>query len=168
MPSPSLAGRADALARHAAILLGFSIPISVALDNILLGAVAVLWLAGGGYRQKLEIIAANKVALAALALFALLLLGLTWGARRPGDGIAYLVKYADLVFIPVFVTIFRDARARVLALRFFCAAMILAFAVIFLNTAGLLPENPWINRNPEYPRGFKYSITHGLLSAFAA
>ena len=64
------------MARHAAAFLGFSIPISVALDNVLLALVAVLWLAGGDLKRKLAEIAVNPVALAALALFGMLAAGL--------------------------------------------------------------------------------------------
>jgi O-antigen ligase len=161
-----LPARAEHLARHAAAFLGFSIPISVALDNVLLALVAMLWLASGDLRKKLSDIAANPVALAALALFGILIAGLSYGARNPGDGARYLLKYVDLLFVPIFVTLFHDARTRELALRWFCAAMILSFVVAELAAAGLLMENAWLIRGAGH--SFKHSITHGWLSAIAA
>jgi O-antigen ligase len=161
-----LPARAEQLARHAAAFLGFSIPISVALDNVLLALVALLWLAGGDYKRKLADIAANPVALAALALFGMLIVGLSYGVGPRGDGIRYLGKYSDLVFIPIFITLFRDTRTREVALRWFCVAMILSFAVAEVAASGLLVANPLLNRTPGH--AFKFSITHGLLSAYAA
>ena len=162
----SLAGGTERLARHAAALLGFSIPISVAFDNVLLGLIALLWLASGDFRGKLAEITSNPVAVAALALFGMLAAGLLYGTPYPGQGIQYLVKYIDLLFIGIFVTLFRDAHTRNIALRWFCTAMILSFVVAELAAANLLDDNRWLVRDPGH--SFKHSITHGLLSAFAA
>lgn len=164
----SLTGRADRLGRHAVAFLGFSIPISVALDNVLLAVIALLWIAGGGLRQKIESIRANAVALAALALFGILAAGVFYGVFNPGDGRRYLSKYLDLLFIPVFIAYFQQARTRELALRWFCAAMILTFLVAELAALGLLDGNALLNRHPGYPGAFRASITHGFLAAFAA
>lgn len=168
MQSVASANRTEPLARHAAALLGLSIPISVALDNILLVLVAVLWLAGGDLKRKLADIAANPVALAALALFGMLAAGLLYGSRYPGDGLRYLVKYADLLFIPILITLFRDPRTREVALRWFCVALVLTFVVADMVMLGLLEENAHMARAPISGRIFKHSITHGLLAAFAA
>ncbi|OGA22904.1 MAG: hypothetical protein A3I02_05855 [Betaproteobacteria bacterium RIFCSPLOWO2_02_FULL_67_26] len=169
MPPDTPAGRTEQLGRHAAALLGFSIPISVALDNILLVLVAVLWLAGGDFKRKFADIAASPVALAALALFAMMAAGVLYGSRYPGDALRFLAKYADLLFIPIFITLFRDARVRELALRWFCAAMVLTFVVAELRILGLLIDNPVLPRGLGFTGGaFKLSITHGLLAAFAA
>ncbi len=168
MQSLSFTGKAEQLGRHAAAFLGFSIPISTALDNVLLALVAMLWLAGGDLRRKLATIAANPVALAALALFGMLAVGLLYGIRYPGDGLRYLGKYKDLLFIPIFITLFQDARIREFALRWFCAAMVLSFVVAETSMLGLLEGNPVLPRTTEFPGAFRVSITHGLLSAFAA
>jgi O-antigen ligase len=147
-------------------LLGFSIPISTAFDSILLALVAMLWIAGGDLRRKFATIAANPVALAALALFGMLIVGQFYGDRYPGDGLKYLGKYLDLLFIPIFITLFQDARIREIALRWFCAAMVLSFLVAELAAFGVLDGNPLLGRSAGH--AFKLSITHGLLSAFAA
>ena len=168
MQSFSLTGRAEQLGRHAAAFLGLSIPISVALDNVLLALVAMLWIASGGLKQKVETIVANRVALSALALFGMLIAGLSYGTRYPGDGLGFLGKYIDLLFIPIFITLFQDARTRDMALRWFCAAMVLSFLAADLMTLGLLAGNPLLSRGPDSLGAFKHSITHGLLSAFAA
>src|SRR5436190_14716757 len=67
---------AEDIVRWLVVVLGFSIPISVAADNILLAIIGGCWLLGGGYREKFQAIRDNPVALAAVALFALYLTGM--------------------------------------------------------------------------------------------
>jgi O-antigen ligase len=160
--------RADTCARACAITLGLSIPISVAFDNILLGLILAAWIASGNFGDKLAAIKASPVAMASLMLFGLLVLGLAYGTRNPGDGIRYLGKYADLFFVPIFVTVFRDERVRQNGLKAFCGAILLSVIISYLVYAGLLFDNPLVPRYPENPGGFKYSITHGLLVCFSA
>lgn len=159
---------AETSARGLAIALGFSIPISVALDNILLGLILAAWLASGNFRDKFATIKASPVALAALMLFGLMVLGLAHGARNPGDGLLYLGKYLDLLFVPVFVTVFQNERTRAYALKAFCCAIVLSIVVSHLALHGLLINNPILPREQLLSGGFKFSITHSLLVGFGA
>ena len=61
-PAPS--ERIGGAVKWAVVLLGCSIPVSVALDNILLGLILLFWIAGGRYREKLAAIRGNPVAVA--------------------------------------------------------------------------------------------------------
>ena len=165
----TLPSRADACARAIVIALGFSIPISVALDNILLALLLASWLASGGYRDKLAAIKTSPVALAALLLFGLLTVGLAYGIRNPGDGLRYWGKYSDLLFVPVFITVFRREQMRENALKALGGALVLSLIVSFIAHTGLLFENPLVPlNNADTPVGFKYSITHSLLMSFGA
>ena len=94
--------------RWLAIALGFSIPISTALDNVLSGAILLLWLASGGFAQKWRVIRANPVALAALALFALCIVGLLWSIGSSADDLLFLRKYNNLLLIPILVIVFSE------------------------------------------------------------
>ena len=165
----TIPSRADACARAIAVALGFSIPISVALDNILLVLILAAWLASGNFREKLGFIKTNPVALAALLLFGLLTLGLAYGIRNPGDGVRYWGKYSDLLFVPVFITVFRSELTRKDALKALGGALILSLIVSLIAHTGLLFENPLVPPNSaDTPVGFKYSITHSVLMAFGA
>ena len=164
----TLTNRAETCACASAIALGFSIPISVALDNILLAAILVLWIASAGYAGKFSQISHNRVALAALALFILLIIGLTYGARFPGDGLRYLGKYADLAFIPVFITVFNSARARRLGWLAFAAAMILTLALSCLLWIGAITHPSPNVGDQGNPAIFKLYLTQTALMAFAA
>jgi O-antigen ligase len=163
-----LANGMDRLARWSAIAIGFSIPISVALDNILLVLLFLGWLAGGAYAAKRDAVWNNGVVLAALALFAILAVGTLYGARYPGDAAGYLVKYADLLAIPVLVFVFRNARHREQALAAFAAGLALTLAISYLVKLGVLPQRRPIVSDMIHPLAFKYKLTHNILMAFAA
>jgi O-antigen ligase len=165
----TFAARADACARMCAIALGFSIPISVALDNILLALLLVASLAAGSYRDKWLAIRANPVACAALFLFGLLTLGLGYGERYPDDGLRYWGKYVDVLFVPIFIVVFCDPRTREDAMKAFGGALLASLIVSFFSPFGLLHGNPMVPPNDaDFPVGFKYSITQSLLVAFGA
>lgn len=159
---------ADHTARWSVIALGFSIPISVALDNTLLVLILAGWLAGGLYRHKLMIIFNNPIALSALALFALLLVGTLHGEPEAGDAAHYLGKYSDLLFIPVFLFLFRDAATRRYALHALAASLAMVLALSYVIKAGIMPKNPFILSDANYPVVFKLHLTHNILMAFAA
>lgn len=169
MRTETFSAGAGACERACAIALGFALPISVALDNILLALLLVAWLAAGGYRELWSQVSTNPVVRAALLLFGLLTLGLAYGERYAGDGSRYWLKYIDLAFVPVFITAFRLESTREYALKALGGAVFLSMVVSFLSPLGLLYGNPLVPPNlPEYPVGFKYSITHSLLVAFGA
>ena len=52
-------------AQWAAIALGLSIPISTALDNLLLAVVLAGWLASGAWRMKWDAVRGNRLRLLA-------------------------------------------------------------------------------------------------------
>lgn len=162
-----LARGADRLAQWSAVAIGFSIPISVALDNILLALLFIGWLAGGAYAAKWNAIRANGVALAALALFAVLAAGALFGGRYPGDALDYLGKYDDLLAIPVLVFVLRDARRREQALAAFAAGLAVILAISYLVKLGLVPQVRPLAQDLAYPLAFKLKLTHNILMAFA-
>ena len=138
MRSQTLTHHAEQSARACAIMLGFAIPVSVALDNLLLAVTLGLWLVAADYRAKLATIGSNRVALAALALFALLAAGLAWGERESGAGMNMLGKYIDLAFVPIFATLFRTEEARRSAWNAFAAALALTLVLSYLTGGGIL------------------------------
>ena len=160
--------RADRAAQWAAVALGLSIPISVALDNVLLVVVLACWLASGAWRAKWEAVRGNRVALAALVLFGLLAVGTLYGEPNPGDARVYLGKYLDLLFIPVFAFVLRDAAVRRRALVALAASLALVLAMSYMIRAGLVPPVPGLHGNPDNPVFLKYSLTHNLMMAFGA
>jgi O-antigen ligase len=159
---------ADRAARWSAIALGFSIPISAALDGVLTGVVLAAWLASGSYREKLDGILRNPVALAALLLYAMLIVGALYGERFPGDTTRFLGKYADLLLIPVFAYCLRDATDRSRALYALAASLVLTLALSFVVKTGWLPELPVIKGDAANASVFKKSLSHNILISFGA
>jgi len=164
MRNPSIASRAATAGQWGVIALGLSIPVSVALDNILISLIAILWLLGGDLRGKAAVVRQNPVAGSALLLFGLLALGTLYGSGGSGT----LLKYIDLLLIPIFLTFFQDIKTRERALLAFCIAAVASVAVSHLDYLHLLPPNPWLPLSPFYSTGFKHPITHGLIVAFSA
>src|SRR3954470_18547156 len=83
----NLSVRMQQAQRYIAIALGFSIPISTALDNVLSALLLLLWLISGEYARKWHTIRPNPVAIAAMLLFALSLVGLMWSTGPLADGL---------------------------------------------------------------------------------
>ncbi|NNM83010.1 MAG: O-antigen ligase family protein [Burkholderiales bacterium] len=159
--------RTDTLVKWAAIAIGFFVPISVALDNVLLLAVLILWLAGGRFAEKYRIIRENPVAIAAFALFCMLTAGMFWGRTPLSDALGTLGKYIDLLFVPIFVTLFEDRAARRNALRAFLASMLLTLLLSYLIRFGFLHTNSIIRGFAANPYVFKLHITQNFFMSFA-
>ena len=152
------------IGRWCTIALGVSIPISVAVDNILIGIVAVCWLATGNWTGKGKLVRDNPVAIAALLLFGLLSIGIA----LPDSKVSTLLKYIDLLLIPAFMTFFRDDATRRAGIRAFCVAALASVAVSYVARAGLLTDSGFLPRDTINPTGFKQSITHNIILAYAA
>jgi O-antigen ligase len=155
-------------AQWAAVALGLSIPISTALDGVLVAVVLGGWLASGNWREKLDAVRGNRVALAALALFGLLLLGALHGERNPGDVALTLRKYIDLLWIPVLLWVFRDVAMREKALYALAISIAFVMLVSFLVKFNVIPEirsQSGVALNAVF---LKTRQTHGLLMAFGA
>lgn len=159
---------AERSAQWAAVALGLSIPISTALDNILMPVVLAGWLASGNWHAKWHVARDNRVALAALALFSLLVLGAFYGEREAGEVAATLRKYMDLLWIPVLLWVFRDTATREKALYALAVSIAIVLLVSFSIKAGLIAEirpQPGVKLNAVF---LKTRQTHGLLMAFGA
>ena len=161
-----MAARAARATPYLAIAIGFTLPISTALDNLLLALLLVCWLASGRWAAKYAAIRANPVALAALALLTLLVLGLAWGQGPLSDGLLYLRKYASLLLIPILVTVFTNPVDRRRGLLALAAAITLTLLLSLALAAGALPTGGVITGLPANPTVFKKHITQNVFMAF--
>jgi len=168
MTRNALAAGADRGARACAIALGFTLPISVALDNVLLVAILVLWLVAGHWRTVHRDVAGNPVVLIALALAALHAIGLTYTIAERPEALAGLWNGARLALIAVLIALFRDEATRRRALGAFACAMALTLALSWLVWLDALPQVKWIKGTPGNAIVFKWHITHNLFMALGA
>lgn len=153
--------------RVSVILLGFSIPISVALDNLLL---AVLLLGALFYARAIwQIVTQHPVARAAWLLFAVLLLAISYGMTPLREAFGTLAKYLDLAMIPVFMLLLSRETIRHRAQYAFLAAMGLTLVLSWLVGLKLLPVQHWMSvfAEPDNPVIFYSHITQNNMMAFA-
>ncbi|MBM3374421.1 MAG: hypothetical protein FJY44_11190, partial [Betaproteobacteria bacterium] len=166
--TPLVATGVAAPGRWCTIVLGLSIPVSAAADNLLLAVTLGAWLAGLRYREKLMLAWHNPVYRAALLLFGLLAAGTLYSEAPPGDTRNFLSKYIDLALITVLGWSFMAAADRGRGLRLLAAAFIVTLTMSFALKAGLTPQKLWLHGTPEYPIVFKSRLTHNILMAFAS
>jgi O-antigen ligase len=158
----------ERIGRWAAVGIGFSIPLSVALDSVLLALALLAWIAGGAWREKVATVRANPVALAALVLFAVLAAGTLYGERYPGDALGYLGKYLDLLAVPALLYFFRDTRHREHALLALAVGLAVMLTVSYGVAVGVVPHGKPFSPDSVNPVAFKFKLTQNILMAFGA
>ena len=157
-----------ATARWVTIALGIAIPLSTALDNILLFILLAVLV--GNCRAVWQELAQNSVARACMMLFAALLLGMAYGATPLREAASILGKYSDLAFVPLLMVAARDVETRRRAMLGFLAAMLLTAILSWLVGLRILPVAEWMWRGclPENPAIFRSSITQNIMMVYAA
>jgi O-antigen ligase len=146
--------------------LGFTIPIWVVADSILVVLLVVCWLVSGEWREKLRRVSTNPVALAALFLFGWLLAGTLWGMGSPEERLHALKKYADLLLIPLLISMAVDIRHRQRALLALAASLGTTLVLSLVVGSGVLPTGGVIGCDLSNPCVFKKHTTHNVLMAF--
>lgn len=153
--------------RISTVLLGFTVPISVALDNLLLAVLLLGMLLN--FRLVGQVIEQNPVARAAWLLFAVLLLALFYGTTPLREAAGILAKYMDLAFIPLFMLMLPGESIRRKAQYSFLAAMGLTLLLSLMVGLELLPVQHWMSASvtPVNPAIFHSHITQNNMMAFA-
>ena len=157
--------KADELAKWTAVLFGFSIPLSTALDGLLLALMVLLWLLGDNFRVKYNMIRRNPVALASLVMCGIYVLGLLYGQANKGA----LSDAKTFLLIPLMITLFQEERIRRYAWWGFLASMLLTLALSYLIFFHFLPNYLGMKVGPIRPGTVRItSIAQNLFMAFTA
>ena len=168
--SPWGMNRLQAEARRAAgwttTALGFTIPIWVVADGILLGLLVLCLAISGGWHERLRRITANPVAVAAILLFAWLLLGTLWGGGALEERALWVKKYANLLLIPLLISMVINVQERNRALLALAASLVVTLVLSFVLGLGIFPIHERLDCNVSDPCIFKRHTTHNLLMAF--
>jgi O-antigen ligase len=170
-----LGEKANTVAKWGGTALGFSIPVSTALDSILGISVAAFWVFGAGYRKKWDLIRGNRVAMLSLGMFALLVLGGFYSDASWGEVLKVLGKYSDLLLLSLLIPLFQDVQMRRNGLAAFFLTMGVVLLLSYLISFGVLPTSVDFGYFWVYFKGsevnsvvFRSHITHNLLVAFSA
>jgi O-antigen ligase len=157
--------KADSLAKWTAVLIGFSLPLSTALDGILMALMVLFWLLSDDFRLKYKMIRNNPIALWALVMFGISVLGLLYGhvdREALSDAKTFLL-------LPLLITLFQEERMRCYAWRAFLASMVLTLGLSYLSFFHLFPANPIIKTDPADPGVLILNrITQNFFMAFTA
>lgn len=94
------------------ISLAFFLPISIFVTDVLVFALALLWLVDGNFSVKWQKIKGSKWMLSLVVLFAVYLLGMLWGTNH-SNGSWILQKSAILLLLPILYSFdFSDKQIR--------------------------------------------------------
>ena len=151
------------------VALAVAIPLSTALDNVLLLCLLVTVLIGNS-RAVWQMLTNNAVVYASVVLFAALLLGMAYGGTPLKEAAGILGKYIDLAFVPLLMVAGRDTATRRHAMLGFLAVMLLTAVLSWLVGMRILPVAEWMwhGCQPENPAIFRSSITQNILMVYAA
>ncbi len=160
--------KANRVAKWAGTGLGFSIPVSTALDSILGVSVSAFWVLGGSYRKKWELVRANPVAMLSLGMFGLLVLGGFYGDASWGEVFKVLGKYSDLLLLFLLIPLFQDVQMRRNGLAAFFLTMVVVLLLSYLISFGMFPGGGPFKGSEDNSIVFRSYITHNLLVGFSA
>lgn len=147
--------------------LALSIPLSTALDNLLLALLLLTpWLA---WKEILLTAQHNPVARVALLLFGALSIGVLYGQTPLGEALGWLGKYLDLAFIPLMMSAGRQPRIRERIELVFLAAMLVTAVLTWMVALHVILLQPWMWSNIalDNPAIFRSSITQNIMMAYA-
>ena len=147
---------------YLAALLMLAIYVSTSLAVILSSVVCLLWLLTGEFKQLPALVNRNPVAASALFLWLCFVLGLSYTPVSYDVAWSMVMKYRELLFIPIFMALLATARARAWVWLAFVVASLVILGISFLMEVGVLALNK------HGAPSFKSHITHSIFISFFA
>ena len=121
------------------ILLGITIPTSIAITNLVIGLLALCWIIEGDFKNKFKTIKASKWMLSIFALIALYGLGMLWGDNHLNAEWQFQ-RLALLLVFPILATIaISQLTIKRSVMAFLGTAFISALAAILINNKIIEP-----------------------------
>lgn len=145
-----------------AIAVGFSVPLSTSMAEILVGLYILVWCLQGNFRQKFSEIFRNPIALFAVTLFVVLAAGTLYSSAGITEACRCLRKYREFMYIALFLSAFREARVRRYGTLAFMAGAILLMGLSYFDW--LTGIDLSLESGTDYVV-FKDRIVHNLLLA---
>jgi O-antigen ligase len=149
------------------ILIGVVVAVSVVLDNIFMGLI----LLGAPFFLKgiARVTISNPVARAAILLFSVLLIAMLYGQTSLQEAFIILMKYIDLMFVPIFIFLLSTESAQRKARYAFMLIMAVTLFLSYLVSLQILPVMHWMDvvSQPNNPVIFYDYITQSNMMALA-
>jgi len=115
------------------ILLGITIPTSIAITNLVIGLLALCWFIEGDFKNKFKTIKASKWMLSIFALIALYGLGMLWGNTHLNTEWQFQ-RLALLLVFPILATLaISQLTIKRSAMAFLVTAFISALVALAIN-----------------------------------
>ena len=143
-------------------LLVVSIYFSTSLAIILSGLLGVFWLLSAQFIVLPATLKKNPVAAWSLLLFLWFILGSSYTSAIPSDAFSMVMKYRELIFIPVLFSFLSTERYRCWVWKAFFFASVLTLLVSYLMDIGIL------DFRGQGGASFKSRITHSIFISFFA
>ena len=153
------------------VLLGVTIPTSIAASGIIMGILALLWIFEGGLKEKSKQIISSKWMLAVLALISYYGLAMLWGDNHENSSWIFQKIPLLLMFIVFATANFKQKAFKFGAIAFLITTFISALIAIAIDF-GIIQElhnyTNMISFNNDHKSAFiKYNY-HNILLAFSA
>jgi len=139
-----------------------SIYFSTSLSTIVSAILGLFWLLSAQFMAFPVTLKKNPVAAWSLLLFLGFILGTCYGSAPFGKAFAMMMKYRELLFIPVLIPFLTAERYRVWAWKAFVIASAVTLLISYLMDIGILDVN---NQGDPCLKG---RITHSILISFFA
>lgn len=148
----------------------FAIVLPTAFPSIFLALFLIFSIIAGNYKFKFQLIAENSVALIAIGLFVLFVVGVFYSSAPVEDAHEALKKYSKILYIPLLLCAFHQYKWKRIGYISFLSGVTLMILMSYLALAGWSPESIYAGTYAGIGEHivFRSRIAHGMLVAFAA
>jgi O-antigen ligase len=157
--------------KYLLVLLGFCIPVSTALTNVVLGLLIFFWILDNipdRFRKWGQILKTNPVALMGIAVFFIHVAGIFYTEGEKEKIIESLSDGVKFLFIGMVMIYFKDEKFRPAFLFSFLCAMAVTLVLSYLLWLNLLPDVIPVKGTPSNCVIFHDHIKQNIFMACAA
>lgn len=156
--------RLETAAKALAVACPFALILPKAPMGLILGLFALAWLASGDFRAKFDRVRSNPVALWAVALYALVALGMLYSSANWEIAFDWFQQYKELLYVPAMIALLYEPQWRVRAYYAYLIGIGLVVVLTFADAVGLWDRFDY----PGTRNLFENHILFGTLVAPAA
>tara|TARA_Y100001954_G_C15753725_1_gene575134 strand:- start:176 stop:1351 length:1176 start_codon:yes stop_codon:yes gene_type:complete len=135
--------KANSILQSLFVLLGITIPVSVAATNIVLGLIIFLWIFEGNIRFKINSMFSKKWIIFLFIFFCWNILGMLWGENHNNSAWIFQ-RLALLILLPVLITVnFKKSTIK-------NSIVVLLSTLVCVSVIAILQDLNYINHLSEY------------------